>query len=438
MPIIHISTNSKNPQYAGVAEVSATNETCTSKRCLSVIDECRGTENWTQGRECHAYSGKVNAGDCAPGQSHIDGFNTYSPEFVTDNSTGCAGLSAPRYFAKCFKNEDKYPQDLDSRFNCCTGFTEQRSCDPRYCPDATVACKSVYAQYCSQPSKINEIKCERLFAADKDLYKEVVEPYCIRDNTDGRRFNEPVCQKFCAENSSSCQVKLREVCKSHTDPQDSFWAPICSCWYPSTIYDTFYKSLTEKWNVPDGVLYTSPICGFPQCKSISLAAYQPPPPTGGCKEANIVSCIQNIKVDATGAILKDSPITVAPVAACKSGYTPKSVTNCTSDAQCGTGKCVGGTCKAAAKSCTGTGQGTCSTDEKCIELECVPVATPEGNKFPVWIIILIVVVVLGGIIGFLALRKKEPKPGITLPTTKARTVKPTVKSVVSSKYIAAK
>ena len=214
-----------------------------------------------------------------------------------------------------------------------------------------------------------------------------------------------MCRDYCAENTNQCQTLLKTVCASKK-PKDSAWSPICGCWYASSIYDNFYRSLEEKWNLPQGTYSTSPVCSFPECKE--NVDYQPKGIT--CPPTSIVTCLQNVSVDATGAALKNSPISVKQDTACKAAYIQKGGTrSCTSKTDCDSGQeCTGGVCVTPPKKCTVATVATdCSSDEQCVAGQCEPKAVVP-KKFPVWAILAIVRWTLApGINRLLFVRQKE-------------------------------
>lgn len=400
------------------AQLSETNNNLPSELsaegCIGITDPRRGafSDNF---RWSYQYFGRC--GD-HPTEVHCNAPDTGYTESAQDQFRACLGKSAG-YEIKCYRNHESYPQDLISRFNCCTGYTEQIYCDPRYCPAAKDNCVAVYAQYCSQPDKINDTKCLNLYTLNKDLYRDIVAPYCIAQNTDGSRFKEPACRRFCTENLNQCENKLKEVCKNKK-PNDPTWSEICGCWYDDSVYTNFYNSLAEKWNVPDGFFVQPRVCGFPECKSAN-PAYRQPPPKEGCPPLNVTTCLANVKIDVSGSIVKDSPISVTVAPGCKSSYTPKP-SSCSDTKPCPStsDKCVQGKCVPIPRVCTvATEKTDCKADEKCIEGICSSVAPPIPSSFPIWAIILIVLgaLVLLGAIAFVLLGKGGKKSTTATKTT---------------------
>jgi hypothetical protein len=372
--------------------------------CLSAGDLSRDA---TQSRNCKRYSSWVSAEDCAPGATSIEGYNTFTGAFNPDSSGCCDGdCTGKRYFAKCFKTNyfmNMTPAQIsEAKFKCCAGQTEQRFCDPNYCPLAT-NCKPVYFDFCGGDKiSTNYQQCQRLKTTDITSYNELVSAYCLTGNTDGTRFREAICQDYCQNNLTACTPKLLSVCKDKK-PNDTSWSGVCGCFYPPSVYSTFNDTITKKWNVPPGTLTDQPRCSYPDC--VSAAIKPPDDPARVCKPLALTTCLQNVTVDATGAVISGG-IVVSQNAACASSWSQKGTTPTPSDGTTPSTPC--------------TVDSNCPSGQHCVSGTCVPIPSAATTKFPVWgyILIAIGVLFLLGIIGYFALGRK-PTPARHVTTTKS-------------------
>ena len=207
------------------------------------------------------------------------------------------------YRSYCYLNPNKYPNDINSKFDCCTGAKNPSDCSPNYCPSATANCKPVIIEYCRMGNNIIDQKCQRLKDIDLKSYDEIVYKNCIEDTT-GNNLNQSVCKEWCRDpkNTYRCENLLRTICPTKL-PNDPKWKSICGCYYDGAIYEKFNEDVAAKWQVPPGTLQDKPICAFPQCK---LADYQPLDKT--CPEISLTQCFQDVNVDARGAIISDLKI----------------------------------------------------------------------------------------------------------------------------------
>lgn len=339
---------------------------------------------------------------------------------------------------RCYKRADQYPDSLQSHFDCCTGKTEVFKCDPRYCPTDhdPLPCNATFAQFCSGDKiNTNYQQCQRLLDTElgKKNYAEYSYKYCVDDNPSGVRFRDTICRDYCQKNPTACESKLREICKDK-NPTQTEWVDICGCYYPLEVYTTFFKSLDDQYNLPSGTSWSSPECGFPQCK---VASYQSKDPKN-CPIQSIVTCVATAKVDVTGAIVKDSPITINISPECQGKYTPKKAIKCSqateaTDCPKETPKCVSEVCKQCRENtdCVNPEKPFCSSGV-CVECKdasqcpaerpvcraniCVQEEEPAKKGFPIWAWFLIgfIVLALFGVIVFFS-RKKQPTAAEAAP-----------------------
>lgn len=402
--------------------------------CISAIDDRRPY----RGSECFCGVEDWN------GRCKEPGWQTYGGQWQVYESDYCVGCTAAKtsHRQKCFKSNyltGDADKDLQTQMDCCRNlYTDDKAaqvCDPTWC-SGSPSCRAVYSQWCSKENNITSDICQRLNqpapTGDQVLYNEILSDYCIRNNTDGSKFKQGVCQTYCKSSDgikSNCGAKLDTICATKK-PDDANWSYICGCHYPDSVYSTFTADLAAKWNVPATAVGGPRTCKFPLCQSAN-EAFQPSSPKD-CPETSIVTCLQNVSVDATGAVLKNSAINVKQDTACKAAYVQKGGTSsCTSKTDCASGQdCKGGVCVTPPKKCTiATAATDCSSDEQCVAGQCEPKAVVP-KKFPVWAILAIVLggLLLLGLIGyFLFGRKKTPttatksvpakKSAITTPTT---------------------
>lgn len=397
-----------------------------NESCLSATDPSRDS---TQSRVCRAYSSYIRDTDCTENSFYAT-HRTPSREFITEDAS-CAGLPAPRYFMKCYRSDYfeglKTPEEiLERKWVCCRGIKPVKDCDPNYCPSAKSNCLAVYAEYCSAGDHISEEKCKELFRQNPDIYREIASRYCLGPgNDDGKRFKTEICREFCK--GGGCSTKLESFCKDKS-PVDEDWKRVCGCYYDKKVYDQFRTSIEEKWYLPPGSFGGARICYYPDCKD-AFPEYRENLGTGQtCPATSITTCIQDIKVDARGAVISRGTIVPTQIQQCGSAFRQREDTiRCSSDKECenvtGKNKCTGGFCTASSSA------KSCKVDEDCPGQQCKgeicidkPSPSPAG-KFPVWAIIAIVagVLLLLFSIVFWALRSnKSSKPK---PTTNGKSTK---------------
>ena len=69
---------------------------------------------------------------------------------------------------------------------------------------------------------------------DAGQYPWITNPNCIA-YMNNNALTTNVLQKFCADKSGN-----------------STYNNICGCYYPQSVYDTFYKKLSSEYNIPPG------------------------------------------------------------------------------------------------------------------------------------------------------------------------------------------
>lgn len=289
------------------------------------------------------------------------------------------------------------------------------ACDPRYCNETTENCQVTLANWCASGDNISDVVCQRIKKSNPTLYNEIQSTYCLTNNASGENFKTTACEDFCEANPGQCDRTLRDVC-ANKSAADSAWKGVCSCWYNDTIYNTFYKSLDDLWVVPSGTLYAPPECGYPDCKSVSYAAYRPD--TSTCPATSITSCVQNVTVDATGAVVTSSPITISQEAECKSSYKKKkddsnvtavactTTSDCSTDQTCNGGQCIDNPCSA---------DSDCSVGKACRNSKCALAAESSSSSSTTTIVLVLVGIVVLGLIAFAVLKSQKKKPANVLP-----------------------
>lgn len=367
------------------------------KTCPSWDDPARDTIE----SDCYCYDWEERNCNSA---THTRGTgNSYS------RSCGChsGGRGTVR---KCVNTD--YDKTIEGKFDCCTGNSSDSSkCNPDYCSRDSINCTNVYANYCKTGVNINSIRCERLKTLDPVLYNEGIEKYCITDNSDGSRFKEEGCKSFCKE-TGKCETKLGEVCLSK-NPADNSWKGVCGCYYDEDIYAKFGKTMEEKWKVPEIAFNGKKQCTFPLCAS-SFEAYRL---KGECDPLNITSCLQQVTVDATGAVLNGgSVINISQNAKCQTQYIKKTGGG-TDDTTPGGG---GGTTPGGDATNVENG-GSCVYNRNCKSDNCTAgkcaaaeEPPPKSNKTLYWVLGIIGAVLLigliSGLIYYFSKKNSTPPP----------------------------
>lgn len=205
---------------------------------------------------------------------------------------------------KIFKNDvldnnlPGYDDNLRKAFQCCDGtkVTNTQECGDLYMdPDrddcSSGKCSAVQREYCT-----------------------------------GENLNTENCKEYCKQNENACRQSLRDFCKDkHEGSEREKYKDICACYYTPDFYAKINKQFAEKWNIPEELNDARPQCMSNECLMASIQ------PTGDqpCPSASIVSCIQNVDIDATGAKMGD--VHLEQSAECKNKYTRKESTKDASD-----------------------------------------------------------------------------------------------------------
>lgn len=273
----------------------------------------------------------------------------YSGNTIALNDGYYFGLSTVCSPCACDPKEPKvwYDMKLDMRVSgtinvagfCLTNLTKSDICK----------------QYCLSPFNEN---CQQNVI--NNCFEEVV----LEDETiTNTLFTEDVCKDWIKERanrggSTEIDRKISETCNTlginpsnyrvNLDTQQ-----ICACHFDPQVYDTFYKSLVQKYPPIQYAGLGSPKCLFPGC------------PTSPYKTVDILGdntcpatqCIQGISLDIQGTV-RDSDISIIQSAECASVTGDKT---CTTDTDCPLGlKCNQQRCK---KPCTTTAD--CATTYRC-------------------------------------------------------------------------
>jgi hypothetical protein len=117
-----------------------------------------------------------------------------------------------------------------------------------------------------------------------------------------------ICSAVCRAKNENCN--LSELCKDSFAMEDrEIRENICACHFPrdSSIYTKFKDSLEERYVIPATFISGDPHCFYPHCKTSSYANKID---QLNCPQVSVVSCLTNVQVDNTGAIIRGSPITV--------------------------------------------------------------------------------------------------------------------------------
>lgn len=310
------------------------------------------------------------------------------------------------------------------QYDCCSyndlGVLMSKDCPPGLY-EGSEGCAEYLSDFCKIGDNIKDIRCDQLKKIKPDLWKNIAQTYCINDNLNGERFFLPICQTFCQENRSTCEPLLTGICHDKT-PADQKWNRVCGCHFKDEIFTTFSDSLDEKWSAPPGTFRGQRPCFFPECKS-AYEGYQPLL-IDKCPAVSVTSCLQQVTVDARGAVINDSDIIINQnVKECKSLIVRKDSSSvdqkCSTNKDCPVGGgylCTNGTCQHTSTiKCKIDSDCSSTEEEKCIEGSCIKKAKTKDDdktkKFPIWAILLIVfggIIIFGGIIFGISKSMKKP------------------------------
>lgn len=276
--------------------------------CPSESDPNREFKTWTySSTRCPGNS--PNLSDCPLGFQQKIGpkeDSTYRPD-------GCGQVFDVGNRAKCYKNVSSLTNDDMAK--CCS-FGDQYSCPPDICPNAP-KCVSILSDYCSKNNNntdntkdnIQTTVCRVLKKGSVDTYNQILNDYCV-----GEKLNSHACKDYCKENLGSCSDNLKKFCKDKVG--NATYNDICACFYDPQIYLDISTKLAKDWNFPEELGDPKPQCIYNKCKQADIV----PDPTL-CGAISIASCIQNIDIDATGAIIGN--VNVIETAECKSTFKRK-------------------------------------------------------------------------------------------------------------------
>ena len=115
----------------------------------------------------------------------------------------------------------------------------------------------------------------------------------------GENLNTSMCKKFCKENPDKCDQSLRTFCDDKMG--QSGYKDICSCYYPSEVYEDMVAAFSQQWNIPEELNSANPYCIYHACQNATVVPAQENP----CPAVNIASCIQNVELSAEGAVISE-------------------------------------------------------------------------------------------------------------------------------------
>jgi len=223
--------------------------------------------------------------------------------------------------------------------------------------DKSSACESILKQYCT--ANINDTFCQTTFKNDyPGDYADVMATTCLYQNDAGQYpwLTNPNCIAWMNGNPLATTT-LQDFCADKSG--NSTYNNICGCYYPQSVYTTFFNQLSSKYNIPPG--YQLPQCGFPTCTEAQIH----PPMSNPCPSENFLSCINIANINNDGTIgnvtLNQSNTcditTIAPTPA-----PAPAPTGCSADSDCYTNKVIQ---YLELKQCS---NGTCSYNKKFLAI----------------------------------------------------------------------
>jgi hypothetical protein len=254
-------------------------------------------------------------GDCPVGYKYT---SNYNPRITIGAASTVSCWSKPeRRFYKCYKSE--YPDDLETKLDCCSGATSEFDCEPNYCDKESAwgRCRSVFSTYCKK--NLNDYRCRRLTndkvnatPSSKALYDESASVFCTDAN-----MGTPACMDWCKKdgNVEYCRSRLKKFCSDKMDSPE--YSGMCACHFPDEKYINIASKIAKGFNVPDGVVDSTPECIFPKCKLSGM------PRDIKCNDLSVANCYQNIDINLDKSKV-DKLVLNQNVAGCSSTYTRKS------------------------------------------------------------------------------------------------------------------
>ena len=199
------------------------------------------------------------------------------------------------------------------------------------CTDKSSGCEDILKAYCT--GNINDTFCQTTFKNDYSSdYDYVMATVCLSQNDAGQYpwITNPNCIAYMNNNALATNV-LQKFCADKSG--NSTYNNICGCYYPQSVYDTFYKKLSSEYNIPPG--YESNECSFPTCVQAQIQ-----PPHSNCPSENILNCINISNINNSGNF---SGATIGQSNACgitASGTSSSNVplSGCSLDSDCQTTK----------------------------------------------------------------------------------------------------
>jgi hypothetical protein len=156
-------------------------------------------------------------------------------------------------------------------------------------------CSAFDTTYCSS-NPLNSF-CQTVFKSNNpSVLSQYMINTCFRKDSSGNYPNitNPYCVQFMTENETLSESYLKDFCqdKMNTSSDDS----ICGCFYPETVYNSYYSTLASLYNIPSGLLDPQPACSFDKCVMAGIK------PAHTCTSTEIVNCINKVNINNDGTI----------------------------------------------------------------------------------------------------------------------------------------
>lgn len=234
------------------------------------------------------------------------------------------------------------------------------------------------------------MKCGDLICKNGPKCKQIFSKYCFDHPED------PRCKAFCNQEGIDCTDNLKNFCADKIGKSE--YLSTCACYYPQEIYDKIVDKIAEDYNIPESMLDSRGKCVYNACKS------SPRIKDDGikCPDVSVVSCVQDINIDADGDITGD--INVKQSGSC-SGKITKKRSGCKSNDDCespktcniNNGQCIMTECKVNAD---------CGPSMECSSSKCVKTKDSEGIDIKYIIAAFIALILIVFIITMIIYSKK--------------------------------
>lgn len=124
--------------------------------------------------------------------------------------------------------------------------------------------------------------------------------YCQKNPTDDR------CITYCSSDNINCDSILTNFCSNKSIDiinKDNSLKKVCSCFLPSSFYDSYYSKVYDKYPQAKSMISQDPTCSYGNCSMSDLKTYQRKRSLSSCPA--VTACFQNLEITNKGQITGD-------------------------------------------------------------------------------------------------------------------------------------